>query len=220
MYKRDNELIYSPSDLNAFLQNECVTWLDRFDIEHPGELRADEPEEEDELIRHTGEEHERSFLSRLDSGGSDVTAIDRDDPDAFAKTIQAIRQGREVIYQARLQHGEFAGWSDFLFRVEGSSDLGGWHYEVWDTKLARSLKPYFAIQLCCYSEMLNAIQAACLSGRVSSSGTGNAYRCASAIIGITIGPSSGRTSISSASLTAIVHLLSQGSVITGTGRVT
>lgn len=158
MYKPGNELIYSPSDLNAFLENQCVTWLDRFDIEYPGELKADEPEEEDELIRRTGDEHERSFLAGLVSGGSDVLAIDRDDPDAFAKSVQGMHQGREVIYQARLECGEFAGWSDFLFRVEGASELGGWHYEVWDTKLARSLKPYFAIQLCCYAEMLNAIQ--------------------------------------------------------------
>jgi hypothetical protein len=65
MYKRDNELTYSPSDLNAFLENECVTWLDRFEVEHPGELKADEPEEEDELIRRTGDEHERSFPNVL-----------------------------------------------------------------------------------------------------------------------------------------------------------
>jgi len=69
-----------------------------------------------------------------------------------------MQQGREVIYQARLRHGEFAGWVDFLFRVNGPTGLGAWHYEVWDTKLSRSLKPYFAIQLCCYADMLNSIQ--------------------------------------------------------------
>ena len=158
MYKRDNELTYSPSDLNAFLENECVTWLDRFAIECPGELMADEAGEEDELIRRTGDEHEQRYLRNLVNGGSDVLVIDRNDPEAFAKTVQAMHGGREVIYQARLKFREFAGWADFLFRVEGSSELGTWHYEVWDTKLARSLKPYFAIQLCCYSEMIEAIQ--------------------------------------------------------------
>jgi predicted RecB family nuclease len=158
MYKRDNELLYSPSDLNAFLENEAVTWLDRLNLECPGELKADEPAEEDALIRRTGDEHEQSFLTGLEGGGSDVAMIGRNDRAAFAKTIHAMRQGREVIYQARLQHGEFAGWADFLFRVDGRSTLGAWHYEVWDTKLSRSLKPYFVIQLCCYAEMLNSIQ--------------------------------------------------------------
>ena len=32
------------------------------------------------------------------------------------------------------------------------------HYEVWDTKLAHHIKPTFVIQLCCYAEMLCAIQ--------------------------------------------------------------
>jgi uncharacterized protein len=158
MYKRDQELIYSPSDLNAFLENECVTWLDRFNIEHPGELQREETNEEDKLIQRSGDEHERAYLGHLMDIGADVVIINRDDPMAFATTVQAMRQGREVIYQARLEHGNFAGWADFLFRIERPYELGGWQYEVWDTKLARSLKPSFAIQLCCYSEMLNAIQ--------------------------------------------------------------
>jgi uncharacterized protein len=45
-----------------------------------------------------------------------------------------------------------------LIRIPGHSEFGDWQYEVWDTKLARGMKPYFAIQLCCYSEMLEALQ--------------------------------------------------------------
>ncbi len=78
--------------------------------------------------------------------------------EAGAKTLEAMRLGREVIYQARLELDEFAGYADFLFRVEGGSNLGGYHYEVWDTKLARGMKPYFAIQLCCYAELLEGLQ--------------------------------------------------------------
>src|SRR6185369_14782336 len=78
--------------------------------------------------------------------------------DAVARTLEAMRAGREVIYQARLETEEFAGYADFLLRVDGPSALGAYHYEVWDTKLARGLKPYFAIQLCCYAELLEAIQ--------------------------------------------------------------
>jgi len=158
MYKRDNELIYSPSDLNAFLENECVTWLNRFNIEYPGDLQVDETSEEGALIWEAGDEHERVYLAGLVNNGSDVLTINRDDPWAFSATLQAMRDGREIIYQAKLEYGEFAGWADFLFRVDGPSELGVWHYEVWDTKLSRSLKPYFPVQLCCYSEMLDVVQ--------------------------------------------------------------
>lgn len=41
--------------------------------------------------------------------------------------------------------------------AKGSSQLGSYHYEVWDTKLSRRLKPYFAIQLCCYAELLESL---------------------------------------------------------------
>ena len=69
-----------------------------------------------------------------------------------------MQSGASAIYQARLEGGEFAGYADFLLRVDGSSQFGPYEYEVWDTKLARSAKPYFVIQLCCYAEMIEAIQ--------------------------------------------------------------
>jgi predicted RecB family nuclease len=158
MYRQNNDLVYSPSDLNAFLDNECVTWLSRFNLEYPGELTANEAAEEDVLIQGAGNEHERTYLAGLVANGADVVVIDREDPGAFLLTLEAMRAGREIIYQARLELNEFAGWADFLFRVDGVSELGSWHYEVWDTKLSRSLKPYFAVQLCCYTQMLEAIQ--------------------------------------------------------------
>lgn len=45
-----------------------------------------------------------------------------------------------------------------LERVPKPSALGGWSYEVADTKLARRVKPYFLLQLCFYSELLAAEQ--------------------------------------------------------------
>ena len=50
------------------------------------------------------------------------------------------------------------GHSDFLHRVERPSALGAFSYEVADTKLARRVKPYFLLQLCFYSELVEAIQ--------------------------------------------------------------
>ena len=55
-----------------------------------------------------------------------------------------------IIYQAALRDGDFAGYADFL-KLDASGK-----YQAWDTKLALSPKPYYPIQLCCYSEMLAA----------------------------------------------------------------
>jgi hypothetical protein len=52
MYKNGSTFRYSPSDLIGFFENEAVTWLDRYNLEFPGELMRDEPTEEDELVRH------------------------------------------------------------------------------------------------------------------------------------------------------------------------
>jgi hypothetical protein len=43
--------------------------------------------------------------------------------------------GADVIYQGVLVDDGWRGKADFLVRVEVASALGGWGYEVWDTKL-------------------------------------------------------------------------------------
>jgi len=77
---------------------------------------------------------------------------------ASACTYEALQAGHDIVYQGVLQAGNFRGKSDFLVRVDGPSALGDFHYEVWDTKLARKPKPYFIVQLCCYAEMLQSVQ--------------------------------------------------------------
>src|SRR5579872_5034858 len=157
MQKRGNSWVYSPSDLIQFVENEAVTWLERFDKERPGLLCRDEGSATDSLIQAAGDEYESAFLMQLMREGRDVANL-RDTDNAATATLDAMRLGREIIYQARLEAGEFGGYADFLMRVDGPSRLGSYHYEVWDTKLARRLKPYFAIQLCCYAEMIEVTQ--------------------------------------------------------------
>lgn len=127
-----------------------------------------------------GDEHEATYLQRLKDEGKDVIEIpdkaedgSRLDPeDMFEMTLEAMRKGPEVIFQGYLmQHLShdvtFAGWSDFLIRVQNPegvfTDFGDgikrdYHYEVWDTKLSKKSKTYHLIQLCCYAEMLEEIQ--------------------------------------------------------------
>jgi predicted RecB family nuclease len=156
MRKLNGSHIYSPSDLITFMESEYASWMDRYYLECPDGVQPDKDAAEDRILQVMGEQHERAFLRELVDGGHDVVDL-KGVRDPLA-TAEAIRSGREIIYQGALALGSFAGIPDFLVRVDGTSLLGGHHYEVWDTKLARRPKPYFIIQLSCYAEMLEGIQ--------------------------------------------------------------
>ncbi|MBX9666685.1 MAG: TM0106 family RecB-like putative nuclease [Candidatus Obscuribacterales bacterium] len=158
MRKVGDELLYSPSDLITFMESRFDSWMERFFREYPGEIQPDAEDDGKALVAQHGNIHEAAFLAKLQERGADIAEITGADEIAFASTIQAMRDGREVIYQGYLRSGQFAGRSDFLVRVDGTSSLGDYCYEVWDTKLSKKAKPYFAIQLCCYAEMMEEIQ--------------------------------------------------------------
>lgn len=154
----DGPLVYSPSDLITFMDSPFDSWMERYAIEYPGELQPDERDESAEILAKHGNVHEAAFLSYLQKEGKDIAEIRSKNESARLETIAAMREGREIIYQGFLQADEFAGLSDFLVKVDGASELGDFHYEVWDTKLSKKAKPYFVVQLCCYAEMLDCIQ--------------------------------------------------------------
>ena len=69
-----------------------------------------------------------------------------------------MREGKDVIYQASLRDGVLIGHADFLRRVERPSNLGTYGYEVLDTKLARSARAKFVVQVAFYSMLLAKAQ--------------------------------------------------------------
>ena len=142
------------------MESRFITWMDRYYLEFPDKVNPDEADEFLKILQKKGNEHEDEFLEKLKKEDK-VTEIPRND-NSIKDTNSAISEGKEVIYQAHLKmekdNIQFAGYADFLFRVEGRSKLGEYHYEPWDTKLALKPKPYFIIQLCAYAEMLESIQ--------------------------------------------------------------
>lgn len=149
MQKRDGQLIFSPTDLIRYLASPFASWMDRYNLENPGAVQPDKETEDEILIAQTGVEHERVVLGELKLVTPQLVEISNDNfSEALARTRAAIEAKSPIIYQGALQHGRFAGYSDFLTLDETGL------YQVWDTKLARSPKPYYAVQLCCYSEML------------------------------------------------------------------
>jgi uncharacterized protein len=132
--------------------------MDRFYLEFPDQVKPDEAGEEMRILREHGLKHEAAYLDRLKQTHKNVCEIASNKGDAQALTLEAMKSGADVIYQAALRSDGFAGFADFLTRAEGKSNLGDFHYLVSDTKLALKPKPYFIIQLCCYAEMLETIQ--------------------------------------------------------------
>src|ERR1017187_1473071 len=114
-----------------------------------------------DLLRTLGLEHEQRYLRELaQKGGLAIAQIDVNGrwEDAVAQTVRALHEGVDAVYQATFLDGRWGGRSDFLVRVNKSSALGSWSYEVVETKLARSTKATALVQLCFYSELLSRIQ--------------------------------------------------------------
>lgn len=156
----NGQRVYSPSDLVRYLASPFASWMDRYYLENPDAVTPDEDSEEGRLIAQTGQEHERTVLAELKSAPAGVVEIStKNSATARQETLSAIESKSAVIYQAALHSGQFAGYADFLML-----DAGG-RYQVWDTKLAKSPRPYYAIQLCCYAEMLADVIQAPVSDR-------------------------------------------------------
>ncbi|MCZ9884585.1 TM0106 family RecB-like putative nuclease [Arthrobacter sp. B2a2-09] len=120
----------------------------------------------DEMLERTaalGDVHEHRVLDRFvaefgwwnPSAGTGVydvvpaQAMDRTTLQAkHAESIEALRSGADVVFQAAFFDGQFHGRSDFLVKQPDGS------YAVYDTKLARHAKVTALLQLAAYGEQL------------------------------------------------------------------
>ena len=165
MQNIDGSLVYSATDLVGYLECEHLAGLEQAAV--AGHLpRPTHADPVLDRIAQRGELHEKRFLESLRAEGVTVTEIksnqvlSQDQRIARGRdaTLAAMREGAKAIYQAVLFDGRRLGYADFLRRVETSSDLGLWSYEVWDTKLARHAKASAVLQVCMYSDMVGALQ--------------------------------------------------------------
>lgn len=159
MQKRDDRILCSASDLVNYLECEHLTTLDLIDLETP--LPRTKDDDQAKLIQAKGYAHEAEFLTTL--RGRHATVIDIAElggslEQKIANTLKAMHDGYEIIFQATLTDKNMIGHADFLRKVARPSALGDWSYEVLDTKLARSEKAKFIIQLGFYSELVAKAQ--------------------------------------------------------------
>jgi uncharacterized protein len=154
MRLHDDRMQLSPSDVTAFLACEHLTTLSL--AYASGELDKPEVENEQaELIFRKGLEHEHAYFESLRAGGGTIADIEFDDLDweaAQERTVKAMRSGVDLVYQGVFVHDGWRGVADFLTRQPDGT------YEALDTKLARSAKPAYILQLLFYNEQLARIQ--------------------------------------------------------------
>ena len=168
MRHANGQLSFSATDLSRHVGCSYLTSLRRavaFGELEPPPL-YDDPRAD--VLRQRGIEHEQRLLDRFAAEGhfvetitpSDTPFSHRDAAMAATRTREAMSRGARVIYQGRLEDegGRWGGYPDFLLRVDRPSALGGWSYELLDTKLARRAKGEALLQLLLYSDLLAQAQ--------------------------------------------------------------
>jgi predicted RecB family nuclease len=183
----DGTLIVSATDLVGYLACDHLATLELGRVEGLWDrpVRRDDPTIA--LIQEKGDLHEAAFLARLRSAGKTVVEIAKDDlrtPDdlrsAQDATLEAMRAGADVVFQATFFDGRWRGHADFLFKRQDrrSPILGDWSYDVADTKLARSVKAGAILQMCVYADLLGRLQGIAPEWLevITGDGVGHPYR--------------------------------------------
>ena len=156
------QLLHSASDLNKYLDCPHAVALDLRKLRDPACLPDRVSDDESmALIAEAGLAHEGDYLAHL-RGLADVVEITSDGPLSAraTATLNAMRAGASVIFQATFINGAWHGFIDFLRRVETPSALGSWSYEPVDTKLAREPRAKHLIQLSLYAGLIAEAQGA------------------------------------------------------------
>ena len=155
-----NEILYSPSDLVRYLGCTYASSLDLATLLSTPEApqRVDD-DAMGKLLQQAGLAHEDAYRKQLATQGGLVEIDDKAPLEVrAAATITAMQSGAKAIFQGAFLQPPWHGYADFLIRVEEPSDLGAWSYEPVDTKLSRSTKPAYIVQLGLYARMVAAIQ--------------------------------------------------------------
>ena len=159
MRRYQDQILYSASDLMHFLSCTHAAALDILNLDSP--LQKAEDTDQQEMFQRRGLEHEKAYLEELRKSGRSVAEITVKGIDlqaAMAATLEAMKSGVDVIYQATLFQAPWHGFADFLVKVAKPSNLGAFSYEAVDTKLARTAQPKHILQLCIYSDLLESLQ--------------------------------------------------------------
>jgi predicted RecB family nuclease len=159
MRSKEGSISLSPSDLANHLACGHLTTLNLAAAR--GEMQPPKTDDQFlEVLRARGDDHERAYVAALRGQGLEIIDLSEHKftDAAVSQTRDAMTRGAEVIVQAALADGIWAGYADVLVRVPRPSALGAWSYEVVDTKLAQETRGGTILQLCAYSDIVGTIQ--------------------------------------------------------------
>jgi len=173
VYESDDGLVVSAGDLTGFLACEHLTRLSR-EVARGQRARPGAVDPMTALVAEHGIAHEARHVQRLRERGLVVVEVEQPGPGrdpaalhrAQEQTVEAMRAGADVVYQATFYGTRAAGvtWrghADFLLkRPDRVSALGPWAYDVADTKLARRIKVPAILQMALYGRLLTDLQGA------------------------------------------------------------
>ena len=162
MQRIDGRLVLSPTDLTKHVACPHITTLDLQALDSSAAaLGAKAADDALNLVFAKGLAHEADYLQALRDRGLSIIEIEgfgTNREAAESATVEAMREGVDVIYQATLFDGQWVGHADFLLRTDRPSDLGDWSYDIADTKLARRLKVPALLQMATYAARLATLQ--------------------------------------------------------------
>ena len=168
MQKRtDGSMIFSPTDLTRYFESRFASWMDHYDklFENTfgplGKINRNPPDSLLALLKDMGNQHEGSVVEQLGKTHKILKIDGVGQSEKIEKTMKAMKEGADIIYQAALDTTNFFGYSDLLVKKEGASDFGRHYYVPYDVKLATEPNPTAILQLLTYCDMLNEIQGRC-----------------------------------------------------------
>ena len=159
MKYNNDQPVFTATDLSNHIACRHATHLERLRALGKIEKPVRKNQFLDRIIER-GNDHEAAYLAHLKEDSSClVVEFAWDTPDVEEATLQAMKDGADVIFQGALSNEQWGGRPDFLLKVANPSpQFGDWSYEVIDTKLTQNTKAGTIMQLCVYSELLQELQ--------------------------------------------------------------
>jgi len=166
MQRLGHKLLLSATDLVNFHECAHLTALDLAALDDKAlKAQRTKPDEHTELLFQKGNDFEAAYLAdlKLEAQSTGATVVEiakhpRNPAQSAAATLEALRSGADLIYQATFLDGDLVGHADFLRKVPRPSALGDYSYEVIDTKLGRKARASYVLQLAFYGDLLAKVQ--------------------------------------------------------------
>ena len=154
--------IFTPTQLSLYSNSKIAAWWEELEQRGLFEDKLPKSTALEIRLQEEGDKHEKQLLEFFIQKGKSVANIQEqvegNQKLRITKTVECMKKGFDVIYQASFKNLEMRGIADFLYKVPLKSDLGDWSYQPIECKLSSKTKTTFLIQSCCYCDLLKDIQ--------------------------------------------------------------